>query len=50
MTRFCDECNAEFNVINEGYVSEYYSAWCGTCWKVESRRRGIYSLGNGGLK
>jgi hypothetical protein len=48
MLKTCDNCNAGFDVFNEGNVSNYSVALCGKCWSIEARLRGIKSLMNGG--
>jgi len=48
MLKNCDNCGNNFDVFNEGNVSEYSVALCGKCWAIEARSRGIKSLMNGG--
>jgi hypothetical protein len=48
MLKACDNCEAIFDVFNEGNVSAYSVALCGKCWATEAKLRGIKSLMNGG--
>lgn len=40
MLKTCDNCEAGFNVFNEGNVSIYSVALCGKCWAIEWKLRG----------
>jgi hypothetical protein len=36
----CDECQAQFNILEEGYGHQFFVV-CGKCWAVETKRREI---------
>jgi hypothetical protein len=41
MIKDCDFCDKQFDVFDEGNVSQFNVAMCGTCWTAEAKRRGV---------
>ena len=41
MLKNCDVCDTQFDVFEEGNVSDYKTALCGKCWIIELTNRGI---------
>ena len=41
MLKECDECQASFDVFEEGHASDYNWFLCGKCWIQELARRGF---------
>ena len=40
MIKTCDECQAQFNILEEGYGHQFFVV-CGKCWAIELKRREI---------
>ncbi len=47
MIKTCDECQAQFNILEEGYGHQFFVV-CGKCWAVELKRREIGGVFVGG--
>jgi hypothetical protein len=40
MIKTCDDCQKQFNILEEGYGHQFFVV-CGKCWGVELKRREI---------
>ena len=40
MLKTCDDCQAQFDIFEEGHGNEFFVV-CGKCWKTEMQRREV---------